>query len=160
MFGALTVVLDGTSALARNAFEVHSPSFGAPRLLPTPTRPAELCIRIDIALCDFIPPLLLPCCPHLIRTAAGALERLVCVVAALHESRHSVAIVRGESCNVHAHEALCSTFRTSLPLPSFLTTDHGPLVSSNVTLQAREFRASPASDCEPRLQRALRPTSV
>ena len=49
----------------------------------------------------------------------------------LDEVRLSIAVVRRKSCSVHAHNAGCRAFCMSLPLSSFLTTDHRDLVTSN-----------------------------
>ena len=124
-------LLDGTSAIARDPFEMYPPGLGAPGFFAMPTGTAILGGRIHVAFRDFIPPLLLPGCPHLCRAASGAGERLIFVVAELDEARRTVTVARSQSCDVDAYSASRRTFGFSLALTTFLSGDHVSLVPSN-----------------------------
>src|ERR1044072_2635405 len=114
--------------LAREAFEMNSLGFGASSLLATAARPAMLGGRIREAFRYFVPPLLLPRCPYLRDATSCAGEWLVLVVAPLDEFRDTVAIVRSQRCNVHAHctghRSLGMATALATLLPALLTADH------------------------------------
>src|SRR5689334_2678533 len=84
--------LSSTGALTRNAFEMHAPGLGASGLFAMPTGTAIFGSRVRVAFCHLVPPLLLVSGPHLFRTAAGAGERFVFVVAALDELWDAIAV--------------------------------------------------------------------
>jgi hypothetical protein len=124
-------LLDGTSALTRDPFKMYPPSFTTPGLFAMPTGSAVLCGGIHVTFRHFIPPLLLPGCPHLRRTAPGACERRILVMAKLYEARHTVAVVRRQRRDVDAHDPSRRTLGLSKALTSFLSGDHVSLVPSN-----------------------------
>src|SRR5262245_4434525 len=98
--------------------------FGSAGLLASAARPAELRGRVDIAFRHLIPPLLLPRCPELRRTARGADERQIFVVAALDKPWGTVAVVRGERCDIHTHDSRRARLVAPVRLASFAATDH------------------------------------
>jgi hypothetical protein len=109
---------------------MNSLGFGASSLLATAARPAMLGGRVRETLCYLVPPLLLPRRPNLRDATSCAREWFVPVVAALNEARDTVAIVRGERCNVHGHCPDHGALGATTTLTTLLTADHAILRTS------------------------------
>jgi len=80
--------------LSRDALKMDATSFTAALTLDSSTGAAADSSRLDISLCDLVPPLLLGGAPDLFGLATGANECLIDIVSAGDEFRDSVAVRR------------------------------------------------------------------
>ena len=140
--GGSNALLDTARTLALKSLKMRTSRFSSAGLLASAARPAKLRGRVDIAFRHLIPPFLLPRCPELRRTARSAVKGHIFVVTPLDKPWHAVAVVGGESCNIHAHTAWCTRPDAPVRLALFAATDHRRVAVPNDNNEPRDYDAS------------------